>query len=467
MRSRARSARKFVQADCHCLAQIHGDLLGAGGNAHQPVTVAEILVGEAALFRTEQQGDAARAQLVADKAGARRQSSQRLFRLPVTARGGADDECAVGHRLRDTVECFGASQQPGCAYRRPRLAERQFVRLHQAQVTESEIAHGSGGRADVQRIARGYQHYAQAVEFVRNKQRCLFYLLPSAFRKGWIGVIWFDTLSPSGANSGLGVGEPRASLLNGDRVTKEFSDHFAKVAANYAGFRPTYPPALFEWLAGVVAGHDLAWDCACGSGQASFALADYFRRVVATDASPAQIASAPAHSRIEFRVAGAEASGLADHSVDLITVAQALHWFDLDRFYAEARRVAKPGGLLAAWTYGVIAVQGEEVNACMQSFYRDTIGPYWPPERTHVEDGYRSLPFPFPEIPAPSFDMTARWTLAELLGYLRSWSATVRYVAARGFDPAEALEQELAPRWGGTAYRREVRWPLSLRAGRM
>ncbi|MHB1590464.1 MAG: class I SAM-dependent methyltransferase [Sulfuricella sp.] len=246
-----------------------------------------------------------------------------------------------------------------------------------------------------------------------------------------------------------------------------FNDHFAPVAASYASFRPGYPEALFAWLAEIAPGDGLAWDCAAGSGQASRDLAVHFRHVIATDASAAQIDAAVAHPGIEYRVAPAEACGLAGASVDLITVAQALHWFDLDRFYAEARRVLKPAGVLAVWTYGVFAVEGEHVNACVQTFYEETVGPYWPPQRKHVESGYQTLAFPFSEIPAPAFSMETAWTLPELLGYLRSWSATGRYISAHGNDPVERLATELAQLWGDAYCRRRVSWPLSLRVGRV
>ncbi len=249
-------------------------------------------------------------------------------------------------------------------------------------------------------------------------------------------------------------------------MTRPFNDHFAPVAACYAGFRPTYPAMLFTWLAQIAPGHELAWDCAAGSGQASRDLAAHFAHIVATDASRAQIEAATPHPGVEFRVAPAEASGLPDASLDLITVAQALHWFDLDRFYAEARRALKPDGILAVWTYGVLRVEGEEIDARVQAFYHETVGPYWQPERRHVESGYRTLPFPFAEMPSPGFSMETLWTLPELLGYFRSWSATGRYVAARGADPVDALAEALAPLWGDLDRSRRVTWPLSLRVGR-
>ena len=211
------------------------------------------------------------------------------------------------------------------------------------------------------------------------------------------------------------------------------------------GSVPATRLALFAWLASVAPVRALAWDCAAGSGQASRDLAAHFlKQVIATDASAAQIAAAIPHPRVEYRVAPAEDSGLPEAAgSDPITVAQALHWFDLDRFYAEARRVLKPGGVLAVWTYGVLAVAGEAVDARVQTFYREAVGPYWSPERRHVESGYRTLPFPFAELQAPDFNMEASWTLPELLGYFRSWSATSRYLAERGHDPVVALAADL------------------------
>ena len=188
---------------------------------------------------------------------------------------------------------------------------------------------------------------------------------------------------------------------------------------------------------------------------------------MATDASQAQIDAATPHARIEYRIAPAESSGLPAASVDIITVAQALHWFDLAGFYAEVKRVLRPGGVLAVWTYGVLSVEGAEVDTLVQRFYNDTVGPYWPFARAQVENGYRSLPFPFAEIAAPGFSMEARWALPELLGYMGSWSATARFIAANDYDPVIPLEKALAPLWGAPEGRRQIEWPLSLRVGRV
>ncbi len=250
-------------------------------------------------------------------------------------------------------------------------------------------------------------------------------------------------------------------------MSKPFTDHFAQVGEDYADFRPRYPADLFDWLASQCKSHDKVWDCGAGSGQASTALADIFMQVVATDASAAQLAQAMPHPRVEYRLATAEDSGLVSGSVDLVTVAQALHWFDLAHFYAEVKRVLKPGGVIAAWSYGVISVEDQEIDGIVQHFYQHTIGPYWPPERHHVETGYRELPFPFDAIDTPALAMRVEWTLPQLLGYLRSWSASARYHSANGMDPTEGLATLLMPVWGDTSQRREVRWPLSILAGRV
>ena len=248
--------------------------------------------------------------------------------------------------------------------------------------------------------------------------------------------------------------------------TTSFHDHFSSVAKRYADFRPHYPAGLFDYLATVVPASSVVWDCAAGNGQATFDLAERFERVVATDASAEQIASAKPHPKVEFRVAPAEESGLANESLGLVAVAQALHWFDLTRFYAEVARVLRPGGVLAVWAYGVNEVAGDAINQLVQDFYSNTVGPYWPPERKLVEEGYRTIPFPFAEIATPTFRMEARWTLEQLLGYFSTWSATNRYIKATDRNPLEPLSAALAQHWGDPNTRRLIRWPLSLRVGR-
>lgn len=245
-----------------------------------------------------------------------------------------------------------------------------------------------------------------------------------------------------------------------------FKDHFSRLAAQYCAFRPSYPPAMFDYLAQLCQQRDYAWDCACGSGQATVGVAEHFEAVLGTDASAEQLARALARPRVRYRVAPAQASGLPADSVDLVVVAQALHWLPLDLFYAEVQRVLRASGVIAAWSYGSLHVEGAGIDALLQHFYHDVVGPYWPLERRLVEEGYRGLSFPFEPIVPPAFQMREHWPLAHLLGYLRTWSATGRYVAAIGDDPVVAFADAVAALWGDPDASRVVTWPLSLRVGR-
>jgi SAM-dependent methyltransferase len=246
----------------------------------------------------------------------------------------------------------------------------------------------------------------------------------------------------------------------------KFKDHFSAHADIYRAARPTYPDALFDWLAAQAPARGLAWDAGCGNGQASVALAQRFARVHASDPSATQVGEAEARANIDYRVEPAEQCSLADGSADLVTVAQALHWFDQARFHAEVRRVLKPRGVFAAWTYADCKVD-TAIDAVKDRLYLDLTGPYWPPERAHVEDGYRELPFPYAPIAAPPFDMTMAWSVDHFLAYLRSWSASQRYLRERGDDPVDLVEADLRTAWGGTNTVREVRWQFHLRCGRI
>jgi SAM-dependent methyltransferase len=250
-------------------------------------------------------------------------------------------------------------------------------------------------------------------------------------------------------------------------MTASFTDHFGSVAGAYAHHRPTYPAPLFAWLAGVAPARQRAWDCATGTGQAAIGLATHFAAVVATDASGGQLAAARRHPRVQYRLAAAESSALEADSIDLITVAQALHWFDRPRFFREVGRVLRPGGVLAVWSYGIPQLEGEGPDALLQHFYADIVGPYWPPEKALVENGYSDLVLPFESLEPPPFAMEATWTLERLLGYCSSWSASARYRAALGHDPIEGLRPALEAAWGETALGRRIRWPLTLKASRL
>jgi len=241
---------------------------------------------------------------------------------------------------------------------------------------------------------------------------------------------------------------------------QDFKDHFSEQSADYARHRPRYPEALFAFLSGLASKHALAWDCATGNGQAAIALSAHFERVVATDASAAQIHAALAHPGVSYRVAPAEASGLDTHSIDLITVGQALHWFDHARFFAEARRVAAPGGILAAWCYELCEVSAA-CDAVVNTLYTEIVGDYWPPERRLIEARYADIAIPGTPLEAPRFAMRLDWTVADMLGYLRTWSACKRYRADRGDDPVARIEAGLRAAWGDAP--RPVSWPLTVR----
>lgn len=246
-------------------------------------------------------------------------------------------------------------------------------------------------------------------------------------------------------------------------TTLSYKDHFSRQSTHYAKYRPRYPADLFQFLADQCRRRELAWDCATGSGQAAVALGELFETVIATDASDMQIACAMPHANVSYYVATAEVSGLDDASVDALTVGQALHWFDRERFYAEARRVLAPGGLLAAWCYGLCQVT-DACDAVVDELYSDIVHEFWPPERRHVVDGYAGIVMPAAEIDVPRMHMCANWAVDDILGYLRTWSACGRYQKAHARDPVALIEGKLHDAWGKGS--RLVRWPLTLKVCR-
>jgi len=239
-------------------------------------------------------------------------------------------------------------------------------------------------------------------------------------------------------------------------------DHFSGHAAEYAKARPTYPAELFQWLAEVAPGRALCWDAGCGNGQASVALAAHFARVVATDISPQQIAEATPHPKVSYVVGGEDGAALTDGSCDLVTAAQAAHWFDLPRFLESCQRVLRPNGIVAIWGYGLTRIT-PAVDAEVLHFYTEVVGPYWPTGREHLDNEYRTLELPLKEMDSPPFAMRLTWDLGALIGYLGTWSAVQRYIKAKGEDPIPALTERLRPIWGDGL--RVVQWPLYLRVG--
>ncbi|HMN60146.1 MAG TPA: class I SAM-dependent methyltransferase [Anaerolinea sp.] len=245
-----------------------------------------------------------------------------------------------------------------------------------------------------------------------------------------------------------------------------FEDHFSRQAATYAQFRPRYPTELYAFLANQTIEQSLAWDCATGSGQAALGLVEHFEQVIGTDASADQISHAGPHERITYRVEPAEKTSLESHSIDLVTVATAVHWFDLDAFYREVRRVLKPGGIIAVWGY-YRPVISPQIDTQVIRYEMDILGEYWPERIVLLRNQYRSLPFPFEEIPAPEFAMQAEWDMSQVLGFFNSWSATTRYREEHGHHPLEKIWADFTAAWGGENQKHSVRWPLFVRAGRI
>jgi SAM-dependent methyltransferase len=246
-------------------------------------------------------------------------------------------------------------------------------------------------------------------------------------------------------------------------VPSTFKDHFSGQSQAYRDCRPGYPPELFAWLAEIAPGRRLAIDVGTGNGQAAVALAGYFERVLATEPSAEQLTQARPQPRVEYRQEPAEAITAETGSADLLVAAQAAHWFDWPRFTAEAARVLRRGGVLAVWCYGNCGV-APEIDRLVRDFSRDVVGPYWPRERRHVEEAYRDLVPPLPALAAPTFEMRARWDARARLGYFGTWSAVSRCRIRSGRDPVALLAGPLAAAWGDGL--RDVRWPLTLRAGR-
>lgn len=246
----------------------------------------------------------------------------------------------------------------------------------------------------------------------------------------------------------------------------KFKDHFSAVSENYAEYRPHYPDELFEYLDSITQHHESAWDCATGSGQAALGLSPYFDTIFATDASEEQIRNAYPHQNIQYHVATAYQSGLPESSIDLVTAAQALHWFEFDTFFSEVKRVLKPSGLLAAWCYGVPNIT-PELDPVVEDLYFKIIGPYWPAEREYVDKEYGTIRFPFPRLSFKQFTMTQEWDLDHFTSYVSTWSASKRLVEIEGKQALHEALTPLAEAWGVSSGTRVIQWPVHMRTAKM
>lgn len=247
-------------------------------------------------------------------------------------------------------------------------------------------------------------------------------------------------------------------------MTKTYKDHFSGHATAYQKFRPRYPDELFDYLASLVPQREQAWDCATGNGQAAVSLARHFHHVIGTDASEKQIARAIPANNVRYQVSTAENANIPDGSIDLITVAQALHWFNAELFFKEAKRVLKSRGIVAVWCYKLLTI-APEIDVVIAHLYYDIVGSEWPAERKYIENDYADITFPFAPITAPVFTMRAQWNFMELLGYLSTWSAVQCYRKVRGSDPLAHIQESLKQAWGDPDRVYPVSWRLKPKLG--
>ena len=243
-------------------------------------------------------------------------------------------------------------------------------------------------------------------------------------------------------------------------------DRFSTQAADYARYRIAYPAELYDWLLPLVESRERAWDCATGNGQVAAVLADSFIRVDATDLSENQLAQAPPRPNIHYQQATAEHTPFPNQRFDLITVAQAVHWFDGEAYHREVRRVARPGALLVEWGYQLCRLETSELNQVLDAFHDVTSGPYWDANRRHIENEYANLLFPFADVQWARFAVVKHWTADDMLNYLRTWSATANYARQHaGADMVALVADELTRLWGPQV--RPAVFPIFARAGRV
>lgn len=244
-----------------------------------------------------------------------------------------------------------------------------------------------------------------------------------------------------------------------------FKDHFTKQAESYAKFRPDYPDELFKFLASVSPSKELVWDCATGNGQAANGIAKYFKKIIASDASENQVLNAYKNEKIVYKVFPAENAGIESSTVDLITVAQALHWFNFEKFYDEVKRVLKKDGVIAVWMYGLIKIS-TELDLITNRFDNEILKNYWPPERQFFYEEYKTIPFPFEQVKTPEFNMSIDWTLENLTGFLSTWSAVQKFKEREKSDPIDLIRDDLQKAWGEEKIRK-AKWDLILKVGKV
>lgn len=246
---------------------------------------------------------------------------------------------------------------------------------------------------------------------------------------------------------------------------EKYIDHFNRQTENYRQFRPDYPDALFDFLETQVGQQAVVWDCATGNGQAALSLAKHFSKVIATDINQSQLDQAIANPDIEYRLASAEHSGIKSQSIDLVTVAQALHWFDFPLFYQEVLRVLKPDGWIAAWCYSLGRVN-PAVDEIIAKLYYQILGDnYWPMERIYIDEAYKTIPFPFERHPVPEFTIEKSINFSDLMGYLATWSAVKEYERRDDINPLHLIEDELRAAWGIEHIKQTMTWPVYLMLG--
>ncbi len=245
-----------------------------------------------------------------------------------------------------------------------------------------------------------------------------------------------------------------------------FKDYFSTQALDYSKYRPDYPRELYDFILSEVKERKTAWDCGTGNGQAAAVLSNFFEKVFATDPSAEQLKNALQKNNIEYLIASAENSTLPEKSIDLITVAQALHWFDFSKFFAEVNRVAKPGAVIAIWSYELCKVD-VATDKVFLNFYNGILGDYWAPERKHVENAYSTIPFPFTEVKENVFYMKKQWNLQDFMGYLSTWSAVQKYIKTNGKNPLQLVEHDFISAWANPDTVKEVSFPVTVKTGRI